>query len=144
MEHQEGVSPVEAIATRVRAARQRKGLTAQQLAGKVGWDRATVTKLETGRRQNVTVDEWLALARALDVAPIHLLVPLENGGAYRVTSDESVPTERARYWIRGIVPLSGTDDRIFRTEVPVAELRAWDTEEGNADGEQEHQEAPER
>lgn len=124
-------------------------MTAQQLAerlqaGGLPWDRQTVTKLETGRRQNVTVVEWLALARALDVAPIHLLIPLENGGSYLVMPDEAVNTDRARYWVRGIVPLGRTNVRMFRTEVPAPELQAWDVDEKGEDGQQEHQEAPER
>lgn len=130
-----------AIAMRVKEARNRKGLTAQELADKLRasglpWDRGTVTKLETGRRQNVSVVEWLALARALDVAPIHLLVPLEDGGAYQVTPGEVAKTARARYWIRGLVPLGRTDMRIFKTEVPAAELKSWDAEQEEAqDGE---------
>src|SRR5687768_184091 len=134
MEHAEAVTPVEAIKSRVREARNRKGMTAQELADRlkasgVPWDRGTVTKLETGHRQNVTVVELLALARALDIAPVHLLVPLEDGVSYLATPNEPVSTERVRYWIRGIVPLSGTDQRIFRTEVPIPELRAWDRDE---------------
>jgi transcriptional regulator with XRE-family HTH domain len=149
MEQVEAVTPVEAIRTRVREARNRKGMTAQELADRlkgsgVPWDRGTVTKLETGHRQNVTVVELLALARALDVAPIHLLVPLEDGGNYMATPNEPVKVERARYWIRGIVPLGRTEMRIFRTEVPVAELRAWDPEAEDGSGQQEHQEAPKR
>lgn len=142
MEQAEAVTPVEAIKSRVREARNRKGMTAQELADRlkasgVPWDRGTVTKLETGHRQNVTVVELLALARALDVAPIHLLVPLEDGGQYMATPNEAVKTARARYWIRGIVPLGRTDMRIFKTEVPVAELRAWDpdAEQEAPDGE---------
>ncbi|MER6403001.1 helix-turn-helix transcriptional regulator [Streptomyces viridosporus] len=134
MEHLDAVTPVEAIAQRVREARNRRGMTAQELANDLTsrglpWDRQTVTKLETGRRQNVSVVELLTLARALHVAPIHLLVPLEDGGTYMATPNEPVKTARARYWIRGIVPLGHTDMRIFKTEVPAAELRAWDAEE---------------
>jgi len=148
MEHETAVAPVDAISQRVKEARNRKGLTAQQLADRlkisgVAWDRGTVTKLETGRRQNVTVVEWLALARALDVAPVHLLVPLEDGGTYQVTPNEAAKTPRVRYWIRGLVPLGRTDVRMFRTEVPVTELKAWDEEE-EASGEQEHREEAER
>ncbi|MEU9581074.1 helix-turn-helix domain-containing protein [Streptomyces chilikensis] len=148
MEHQTATGPIEAITRRVREARNRKGMTAQELADRlkesgVPWDRGTVTKLETGRRQNVSVVELLALARALDVAPIHLLVPLEDGGTYMATPNEPVKTARARYWIRGLVPLGRTDVRVFRTEVPSSELEAWD-EERQAHDEQEHREAPKR
>ncbi|AWT42811.1 MULTISPECIES: helix-turn-helix transcriptional regulator [Streptomyces] len=149
MEHETAVTPVEAVAQRVRDARNRKGLTAQELADRlkaagVPWDRGTVTKLETGRRQNVSIVEWLALARVLDVAPVHLLVPLENGGSYMATPAEAAKTDRVRYWVRGLVPLGRTNVRMFRTEVPAAELKAWDVDEEGEDGEQEHREAPER
>lgn len=109
-------------------------MTAQELADKlrasgVPWDRGTVTKLETGRRQGVSVTEWLALARALDVAPVHLLIPLEDRALFQVTPNEALPAHRVRPWARGIVPLPGSDSRIFHTEVPLAELRAWSGEE---------------
>lgn len=128
MEHVDAIAPVEVLALRVRELRNRKGMTAQGLAQDLvqrglEWDRQTVTKLETGRRQNVTVTEWLALARALDVSPLHLLVPLEEV-EYRVTPNEPVAAGRARSWIRGEEPLPSTDQRIFRSEVPLDELSA--------------------
>ena len=134
MEHVAAAAPVETIARRVREARGRKGMTAQDLAEDLKgrgleWDRQTVTKLETGRRQNVSVVELLALARALDVAPVHLLVPLDDEQPFQVTPAEVLPAHRVRPWIRGIVPLPGSDSRIFHTEVPLAELRAWSGEE---------------
>lgn len=112
----------------MREARGRKGMTAQGLAENLkgrglDWDRQTVTKLETGRRQNVSVVELLALARALDVAPVHLLVPLDDKAAVQVTPTERVSAARARQWIRGNKPLAGTDLQIFWTEAPLAEVR---------------------
>ncbi|MFF7854109.1 helix-turn-helix domain-containing protein [Streptomyces sp. NPDC007904] len=126
--------PTEAIARRVTALRQRKGLTRQQLGEAmaergVEWNRFTVSSLENGKRQNVTVVELLALARVLDVAPVHLFVPLEDDQPYRVTPKETLPAHRIRPWVRGIAPLPGMDSRIFSTEVPLAELRAWSGEE---------------
>ncbi|GAA3617324.1 helix-turn-helix domain-containing protein [Streptomyces chitinivorans] len=114
------------IAERVKEVRGRRGLTAQELADRlkeagVPWDRGTVTKLETKRRQNVSVVELLALARALHVAPVHLLVPPDNR-PYQVTPNEAHRSGRARAWIRGEEPLPGTDRRIFRTEVPLDEM----------------------
>ncbi|MFG2596706.1 helix-turn-helix domain-containing protein [Streptomyces sp. NPDC048462] len=127
MEHSDGADPVAVIAQRVKEVRGRKGFTAQQLADKLrdktglNWDRATVTKLETGRRQTITVVELLALARVLDVAPVNLLVPLDDR-PFAVTAKESVAANRVRAWVRGESPLSGTDQRIFRSEVPIDEL----------------------
>lgn len=133
MEHLAGDRPTQVIAKRVRQARARHGLTAQQLAEKlttagVPWTRATVTKVETGRRESITVTELLALARVLDVAPLHLLVPVDgrpydDERRYLVTPNEAQPVYRVREWIRGETPLSDTDTRVFRTEVPENELR---------------------
>ncbi|WP_419994760.1 helix-turn-helix domain-containing protein [Streptomyces boninensis] len=131
------------IAERVREARARHGFTAQILADKlkhvgVPWDRATVTKVETGRRQNITVVELLALARVLDVAPVHLLVPVDDR-PYQVTpgheAREGSPAvepevrdaARVRAWVRGEEPLPSTDRRIFRSEVPLDEMRPTTT-----------------
>ncbi|MFJ3290394.1 helix-turn-helix transcriptional regulator [Streptomyces sp. NPDC086669] len=128
MEHSETIPPVVAMAARVKEVRKRKGLTAQGLADALKasglpWDRQTVTKLETGRRQNISVVEWLALSRALDVSPLHLLVPLEEVN-FQVTPEESLPAGRVRAWLRGTEPLPGTDERIFRSEIPLDELPA--------------------
>ncbi|BDD71728.1 helix-turn-helix domain-containing protein [Streptomyces violaceoruber] len=135
MEHPSPSAPVDVLARRVRQVRSRREITAQQLADRlrdvgVPWDRATVTKLETGRRQNVTLVEWLALARVLDVAPVHLLIEPEVPGPdaddqaalpYDVTPGETVPRYQARAWIRGLANLPGTDLRTFFSEVP-----AWE------------------
>lgn len=135
MEHLSPSAPVDVLARRVRQVRTRREITAQQLADRlrevgVQWDRATVTKLETGRRQNVTLVEWLALARVLDVAPVHLLIEPEVPGPdaddqaaqpYEVTPGATVPRHRARAWVRGLTNLPGTDLRTFFSEVP-----AWE------------------
>lgn len=87
---------------------------------------ATLHNVETGRpgedglrRRNITVDEWLVLAAALDVAPVHLLIPIEDDLApYAVTPEATVGTGRARAWIRGLFPLPSTDERLYFSEVP--------------------------
>jgi transcriptional regulator with XRE-family HTH domain len=124
----QAVGPVEAVAARVSELRRRKDMTAAELGRRmtalgVKWDRFAVANLESGKRQTVTLTEWLALARVLDVSPLHLLVPLEEV-EFNVTPEESVPASRARAWLRGGEPLSGTDQRIFRSEVPLDELPA--------------------
>jgi transcriptional regulator with XRE-family HTH domain len=79
MEHaEEGLTPTQVAARHVRRLRRLQKLTAAQLAERVTlagvkWDRATVTKLETGRRQSLSIEELIALAKALDVPLIHLL-----------------------------------------------------------------------
>jgi transcriptional regulator with XRE-family HTH domain len=126
--------PTATIAKRVKELRVRHGWSATQLGKQleqhgIPWDRFTVASLENGKRQNVTVTEWLALARVLDVAPIHLLfepeVPgteqSEAGAPYQVTPTETVRKEDARAWVRGMDSLTGTDLRIFYSEAPAEE-----------------------
>lgn len=120
-------SPTQVVAAQVRRLRDRHGWTAQQLADKmteagIAWNRAIVAKLETGRRSFVTVDEVMALAYVLDVAPVHLLVPIENGLApntqLRITSSVVTVPGAARAWIRGQMHIGGQDARIYYSEVP--------------------------
>lgn len=88
-----------------------------------------VANFENGRRPSVSVTEWLALARALDVAPVHLLIEPEGPGAtaaeakapFRITPQEAVRKDEARAWMRGMDSLPGTDLRIFYSEVPADE-----------------------
>lgn len=117
------------IGARVKELRARNGLTAQKLADAlasegVPWERGTVTKLETRRRDNVTVNELLALAKVLNVAPVHLLVPLEDDQPMPVTPETMMQAGHVREWVRARKALPGTDLRIFRTEVPLSELAA--------------------
>lgn len=124
--------PTSVIASRVRALRKRHGWTADQLAERmtavgIPWTRIVVTKLETGRRPSVSVDEWLALALVLGVAPVHLLVPTSGDEAdeYAVTPRNTVVVWEAREWIRGRMPLQelGQDARVYFSEVPADEFR---------------------
>ncbi len=129
MEHDErALAPTRALAARVRELREKRRLTAAQLAAAmtragIKWDRSTVAKLETGRRENVSVAELLALAYVLEVAPVHLLVPLDDDQLYQVTPGRVEPARSVRRWVRGAVPLDGTDPRAFWSEVPADE---WD------------------
>lgn len=139
MEHSERRTPTSVIAKRVREVRDRRGLTAEQLAERlvalgVNWQRSTVAKLENDKRENVTVTEWLALAAALNVAPVHLLIPPDAGedDAYQVTPETQVAATTARDWIRGRHPLPGARRREFAAEAPDDEWVSFDvtTREG--------------
>jgi transcriptional regulator with XRE-family HTH domain len=107
----------------VRKVRRRRGLSAAQLAERLqqvglDWDRSIVANLENGRRASLGVDELLALALVLDVAPVHLLVPLEDELPYQVTPARVEPSGEVRDWIRGAEVLNGVDQRSFFSEVP--------------------------
>jgi transcriptional regulator with XRE-family HTH domain len=149
-------TPSDVVAARVRELRTSRGMKVADLAARcaeLGAEQLTVQalyKLEgqresaTRRPRPVSVDELLALAAALDVAPVHLLVPPypspQWGGTgkqatnlarspddpntpndempYQVTSGREVPCWRARQFIRGIRPLPGMDAWRFFGEVP--------------------------
>jgi transcriptional regulator with XRE-family HTH domain len=127
MEHNEAWSPTATVAKRVREVRERRGLTAAQLAERlaeqgVPWERSTVAKLENGKRQNLTLTEWLALAVVLNVAPVHLLLPIEaDEDSYQITPERTNGVDHTRGWIRGHWPLPGANLIQYQGEMPEAE-----------------------
>ena len=124
MERNEALTPTQVVAARVREIRERRRLTGTQLAERMTkaglkWDRATVAKLETGRRQSLTLEEVLALAAVLNVAPVHLLIPLDSDQEpYPVTATTAASARIVREWIRGRYALPGADRREYFSEVP--------------------------
>ena len=126
--HPEPRRPHQVIAQRVREVRSARGLTAAQLGEKMTeaglrWDRNVVASFENGRRAAVSVEELLALAAVLEVAPVHLIVPLDDDGWIYLTPEAAARNGYARAWIRGNRALPGTDARKFYSEVPEAEWR---------------------
>jgi transcriptional regulator with XRE-family HTH domain len=130
---------VETITRRVREVRRRHGWNQQQLAEQmtkagVAWDRNVVANLETGRRASVGVDELLALAHVLSVAPLSLLIPLDDKTPYQLTPTVTKPAEEVRDWAHGVITLNeqgepkwdDIDWRIYESEVPDSEWRAME------------------
>ena len=137
------LGPVETVAARVKVVRRHRGLTAAQLAEQmqavgVDWNRNIVANLENGRRGSLGVDELFALAIVLEVAPVHLLVPLDDQAGIEVTRGRVEEARRVRWWIRGDHPLDGIDTRLYFSEVPKDEwgrqprpvVRAWNAAGG--------------
>ncbi len=130
MEQSGPVTPHHVIASRVRELRKRRGWSAERLAqemARVGvpWERMVVTKLETGRRASITVEELLALAYVLEVAPVHVIVPTDGDEElYRVTPAgvPQVTRSQVRHWVRGFEELPGQDPRLYFSEVPPVEF----------------------
>jgi transcriptional regulator with XRE-family HTH domain len=134
-------TPSDVVAARVRQVRNKRGMTVADLAARcagLGAPQLTAQalyKLEgqresaTRRPRPVTVDELLALAVALNVAPVHLLVPPDDYETpYRVTATVTEANHRVRGWARGLFPLRRLprvgDQRDFYTEVPPEEFEA--------------------
>ncbi|MER5821182.1 hypothetical protein ABT086_02475 [Streptomyces mirabilis] len=124
------------VAERVQQVRKRRGWTVKQLAercAEIGAEELTAQALynigngrrdEAGqRRRFVTVDEVAALALALDVAPVHLVIPPDAADAdeYRITPTSVVSVRDVRAWFRGYYPVLGRSVRDFHSEVPESE-----------------------
>jgi hypothetical protein len=63
-----------------------------------------LTNIEV-RRRDVSVDELLVLALALDVAPAYLLTPGDASTSIAVTASEVHPADAVEQWILGTAPL---------------------------------------
>ena len=63
----------EGVAQRIKALRQEKGLTLEQVADVVGVGKSTVRKWETGMIANMRRDKIADLAKALGTTPSHLM-----------------------------------------------------------------------
>lgn len=141
------LTPHRVIAERMKDLRKKRGWSAAHLASEmkkagIPWDRSIVASFELGRRASVTVEEFLALAYVLSVAPVHLLVPPVNADdetPYQLAPDAPpIAAPHARNWIRGLNP-AGTDQRVYFDEVPDTEwtpaaAELPDTEWGQPNG----------
>jgi transcriptional regulator with XRE-family HTH domain len=110
---------------RVLEARKRRKWSQRQLAERVSMRRETVTMIENGKRQ-VTIEEWLAIAAALNAPPLHLIVALEDDAPVGV-GEQTYPAAHLREWIRGARPLEASSRRDvidFVAEWPDSELEA--------------------
>lgn len=128
--HDEGAACAAAVMAEVKRLRQSRAWTAERLAGEmtaagVPWTRDTVVNLENGRRKWLAVHELLALARLLDIAPVHLLAGLDDDVPVPVTPGSEVGAADARDWIRGISALPGGDPVRYRASVPASEANAY-------------------
>jgi len=115
------------VAGRVRALRTERRISGATLGAAVralglrNWAPATVGKLETMRRQSITVQEWLALSVALDVPPVWLLVDPDDGAVPIATGVEAGP-HRALLWLTGRVPLTDPAGAAWETAARVIAL----------------------
>jgi transcriptional regulator with XRE-family HTH domain len=102
------------VGTRVKEIRQSRGWTAKELAdrcaeaGAPEITVAVIANMETGRRdaegrrrRDVTIDETLALAYALEVPPVFLFIPLNGNERLRVTSKMEMDAPFAAAWADG-------------------------------------------
>ena len=74
------LGPMSPIVLRVREARKAKGWTQDELARRAGVRRATISSLESPRRQRVNLAVLEKVAKALGVPMLQLLHETRKGG----------------------------------------------------------------
>ncbi len=79
------------VGERIRTLRRLRGMSAQDLAGTLGWPLDTLVNYEYGRRP-IQLDRLAALAEALAVPPVTLLIADQDTAdlVARLTSDTSL------------------------------------------------------
>ncbi len=107
----QALSPEQVLARELRVWRERRGLTAQQLADRMKGklSRQAISKIENGDRR-VTLDEAAGLALALGVPPVLLTLPLGRESTVELLPGYEVPTWHAVKWWVGEVGQDGFDD----------------------------------
>ncbi|WP_328410343.1 helix-turn-helix domain-containing protein [Nocardia sp. NBC_00403] len=138
------ITPHQAVKQAVTALRKKQGWTADELAtecerlGMPSLNRSVIANIESGRRKYVSIDELCCLAFALDVAPVHLLIPIgdEEVDFYSATPQAMLPIRKARQWVRGEWVPPGRDPRLYFANVPAEEfevIKAADTGKARRD-----------
>jgi len=104
------------IAREVRRHRDRRGMSAQQLADRTAElgmpiPRPDLANLESGRRDSVSAAEVLILAAALDVAPIDLIAPVGYDEHIEMLPGRMMDPLEAARWVGGqhAIDLSGPE-----------------------------------
>lgn len=112
MEHDRRTSDV--IAERLAELRRERGWSIRRLAevcadqGMPKLNQSVLANIEYKRRGYVTVDELLVLALAFGVAPIHLVVPFDDGVPVELPG-RTVDAGSLRDWMVGRLNLDGSD-----------------------------------
>ncbi len=104
----------ETFGLQVRAARRQRDWSQQDLAERIGkvlgdsadrpsMKQANIAKIEAGQRKRLVVEDVLLFAAALNVSPVHLLVPFEDDH-HIDTGFGAMESAALREWVRGWGP----------------------------------------
>lgn len=116
------------VAANIARLRKRSGLTARQLADKLGAagravSQSSITRMERAERI-VTTDDLTALAAVFGVSPAALLLPLEDApdATVDVTGAGQVAADDAWAWASNERPLGGAETATEAMEYALASL----------------------
>lgn len=132
-------TPSEVLGRRLRAIRTERGWTQQQLADLSGVPQPTIARTEIGKRPDqITLTEAVSLAAALDVAPVHLMVPTDPEARVRLIPSDAkertrravVDAETALAWMRGLEPLDQNNVETYRLAAPSRWVQDLTRQEG--------------
>lgn len=129
----ENLTADQLVADQIRALRDRRGISQQQLADTLVVPQSTVARIESGRR-TISVGELLRIAWALDVAPVHLLAASFRPQDVPIQGGLGLSPKDAREWIRGETPIPGGDHRAYYDNISEEEWgerqKFWDSLQG--------------
>jgi transcriptional regulator with XRE-family HTH domain len=128
--------PSEVFVDQLREARGRRGrafnqaVLASRLAklGYTGLGRSGISKIEARlRERGVSLDEALAIAFALGVAPVELFTPADDAAEVAVVPRFPLPAHQARGWLRGTNArfLGEEDERFYSEFVSLTEWKSF-------------------
>lgn len=131
-------SPEEVLVRELRAWRERRGYTAQQLADRTKGvlSRQAISKVENGDRR-LTLNELTALGVALNVSPLLLVLPLGREANVQILPGETSPTWEVFKWWTGDVVIEdgGTDATAtigyFKDHDELVRTVQWNRESGS-------------
>jgi transcriptional regulator with XRE-family HTH domain len=112
-------TPTAVCSSRIREIRGARGLSASALAnrladlGRPELNRSVIANIENGRRDAISLEELVAFALALDVAPLDLVTPAGESAAVTVLPDWEEDAIAFRSWFAGEEPLDRVDAEAY-------------------------------
>lgn len=90
------------IGKKIRYLRKKQNISVDELASKLGKNRATIYRYEKGDIENLPLDTLVPLAEALNTTPAHLMGWDDN--QEEATNEiyayfETIPLERLKIWV---------------------------------------------
>jgi transcriptional regulator with XRE-family HTH domain len=128
------LTPQNAFRQQLKALREKRGWSQERLAEKVTelgtpMDQRVVSNIESGTRQDISLDEAFVIAAALNVPPPLLWLPLGAEDRVEITAKSKIHPHLAAQWFTGRAPLATTAQKaigVAEWHEAAAPLRLFD------------------